>query len=67
MSLRVFHIIFIVVSILLSLFVAGWGIWFFATTGAVSGLLLSAVFAALGVALVLYGNRTFEKLKDLAS
>lgn len=66
MSLRLFHIIFIVVSILLSLFVAGWGVWFFSTTGAVSGLVLSAMFVALGVALVLYGNRTFEKLKELA-
>ncbi len=66
MSLRLFHIIFIVVSILLSLFVAGWGVWFFSTTGAVSGLVLSAVFALMGAALVWYGNRFFEKLKELA-
>lgn len=65
MSLRLFHVIFIVVSILLSAFVGGWGIWFYSTTGAVSGLVLSAVFLILGAALVWYGSRTFEKLKDL--
>ncbi len=65
MSLRLFHVIFIVVSVLLSVFVGGWGVWFFSTTGQVSGLALSAVFALMGVALVWYGNRYFEKLKEL--
>lgn len=66
MSLRLFHVIFIVVSVLLSVFVGGWGIWFFSTTGQASGLALSAVFILMGVALVWYGNRYFEKLKELA-
>lgn len=66
MSLRLFHVIFIVVSVLLSVFVGAWGIWFFSTTGQVSGLALSAAFALMGAALVWYGNRFFEKLKELA-
>ena len=61
MSLRVFHIVFIVVSVLLSLFVALWG--FQARTTA--GFTLAGVFLLSAVALIVYGKRTFRKLKEL--
>jgi dipeptide/tripeptide permease len=65
MSLRVFHIVFIIASVLLSLFVALWGLRRFMDTRDGSGLALGMVFFGLGFALVIYGKRVFRKLKDL--
>lgn len=61
MSLRIFHVVFIVVSVLLSVFVALWGLRAQTTTG----FGLAAVFIACAVALIVYGKRTFRKLKEL--
>ncbi len=65
MSLRIFHIIFITVSIALSLFVAIWGVREFMATRNGSALALAIVFFAGGVALVFYAGRAFRKLRDL--
>ena len=66
MSLRIFHIIFIVVSVILSLAIALWGIRQFSATGAMNGLVLGIVFLAAAAAMIVYGKRTFRKLKDLS-
>lgn len=66
MSLRIFHVIFIVVSLLLSLFSGVWGVWMFTTTRDGSSLAVGIVFLALAAALVVYGMKTFRKLKDLS-
>jgi hypothetical protein len=60
-----FHVVFIAVSILLSLFAGVWGIRLYAMTGEVSGLGVGVVFLALAATLVVYGVRTFRKLRDL--
>ena len=65
MSLRLFHVVFIAVSILLSLFAGVWGIRLYAMTGEASGLGVGLVFLALAATLVVYGVRTFRKLRDL--
>ncbi|HYS55815.1 MAG TPA: hypothetical protein VER58_18805 [Thermoanaerobaculia bacterium] len=66
MSLRIFHVIFITVSIALTLFVTVWGVREYMTTRSNSALMLAIVFLAGGVALVLYAGKAFRKLKDLS-
>jgi hypothetical protein len=58
MSLRAFHIIFIVVTVLLCLFVGLWGL----RQGSVA---LGVTFLALGAALIEYGRRFFRKLREI--
>lgn len=65
MSLRIFHVIFITVSIALSLFVTVWGVREFLETHRDGALALAVVFLLAGVLLVVYANRTFRKLRDL--
>ena len=66
MSLRIFHVIFITVSIALSVFVAIWGVREFLATRSNNALALAVVFLVGGVALVAYAGRAFRKLKDLS-
>jgi hypothetical protein len=66
MSLRIFHVIFIIASVVLSLFVAVWAVREYQTTGSVSALALGAVFLLAGGAMVEYGRRWFKKLKELS-
>ncbi len=66
MSLRIFHVLFIAFSIALSAMVAGWGIQQYLTLGDRGGLVLAAVFFVIGLALVLYGARYFQKLKEIS-
>lgn len=66
MSLRAFHIVFIVVSIVLSLVVTVWGVREYLSAGAVSALVVGVVAFASGVAMVIYGARFFGKLQELA-
>ena len=65
MSLRVFHIVFIIASIILSIWVGVWAIRFYQGAGGMSWLAMAVIFFALAVALVLYGVRVWEKLKEV--
>jgi hypothetical protein len=65
MSLRVFHIVFVTVSIALSIFVTIWGVREYVATRSTGALALSGVFLAAGVILVWYANRVFRKLREL--
>ena len=65
MSLRIFHIIFVTVSIALSVFVTIWGVREYVSTRSVGALVLALVFLALGVTLVFYAGRVFKKLREL--
>lgn len=65
MSLRVFHIVFIIVSVVLSLYVGLWGIREFADERDVSGLAIGVLFLVMAVGLTVYGRKTFRKLKEL--
>ncbi|MCZ6508488.1 MAG: hypothetical protein O7A04_10640 [Acidobacteria bacterium] len=65
MSLRAFHIVFIIVSIALSLVVAAWGIREFIVGGVISALLVGVAAMLTGTALVVYGTRFFRKLQEL--
>jgi uncharacterized membrane protein len=65
MSLRAFHIVFVVVTVVLSLYVALWGIRQFTQERSVSALTLSVLFLAMAVGLMIYGKKAFAKLRDL--
>jgi hypothetical protein len=66
MSLRIFHIVFVVICILLCLFVGIWGIRLYAATREALGLALGSIFLITGIALTVYGKRVYGKLKGLA-
>jgi len=65
MSLRIFHIIFVTVSIALSVFVTIWGVREYVLTRSSGALTLSGVFLVCGVVLVFYAGRVFRKLREL--
>jgi predicted membrane protein len=65
MSLRAFHIIFIIVTVLLSLFVTLWGIREFAQERSSMGLALAILFLVTAVAGIVYGKKAFTKLREL--
>ena len=65
MSLRAFHIVFIIVSISLSLYVAMWGIRQFAEDRSGGALALGVLFLLTAVGLGIYGKKAFAKLRDL--
>lgn len=66
MSLRIFHIVFVVVCILLCLFVGIWGFRLYLATREALGLALGSIFLISGVALTFYGQRVYGKLKGLS-
>jgi hypothetical protein len=65
MSLRIFHIVFIVVCVALTLFVSVWGIHEYVSARSNLALGMAVVFILAGVALVVYGTHTFRKLREL--
>jgi len=65
MSLRIFHIIFIIVCVGLSLCVGAWGIRDYMQERSLGALALAIGFLLGGVVLVLYGRSAYQKLRDL--
>lgn len=65
MSLRVFHIVFVIVTVVLSLYVALWGIREFAVARSTGALALGLLFLVTAVVMMIYGKKAFTKLKEL--
>jgi len=65
MSLKVFHIVFIVLTTVLSLYVALWGIREFAQQKSTGGLALGIVFFVMAVGLMVYGKKAYAKFKEI--
>ncbi len=65
MSLRAFHLLFIALSILMSAGVGGWGLQRWLAGGDTADLALGLFFFLFGFALVLYGVRTWRRLREL--
>ncbi len=65
MSLRIFHIVFIIAAFGLSVFVALWGFREWSATHSSAALVLALLFVACGVGLVVYGMVAVRKLRDL--
>ena len=65
MSLRVFHLVFVIATILLSLYVALWGIREFSAERNYGALGLAILFLVTAVALMIYGKKAAAKFKEL--
>jgi hypothetical protein len=65
MSLRIFHIVFISVSVVLTLFLVGWGIREFMAVQSIRGISMAVLGLVGGVLLIWYGIRVSHKLKEL--
>ncbi len=65
MSLRVFHIVFISVSVALTLYLTVWGVREFMVARSSLGITMAVVGLAGGATLIWYGKRVFHKLKEL--
>ena len=65
MSLRAFHIVFVIVTVALSLFVTMWGFREYAHEKSIGALALAILFLVTAVVLVIYGKKVFTKLKEL--
>lgn len=62
MSLKIFHIIFIVVSTLLSFGFAAWAFFYCLKMQAYFYCALGAASIIFGIAMIIYGNKFFKKL-----
>jgi hypothetical protein len=65
MSLRVFHLVFIAVSVALSAFVAAWGLREWNASHSTVALALAGLFFVSGVALIAYGVHAVRKFREL--
>jgi len=65
LSLRSFHVFFIAVSIALSAWVGAWGIAAWRRGEGASGLVLAALFLAVGAVLVVYFVRVRRKFRAM--
>lgn len=65
MSLRVFHIVFVIVTVALSLYIAVWGVREYSAERSTTGLAMAIIFFATAAGLVYYGKKVFHKLKEL--
>ena len=65
MSLKAFHLIFVIASILLGLGVGGWGIMEYRANGEINALIMGLIFLIMGVTLMIYGNRMLKKTKHI--
>jgi hypothetical protein len=65
MSLRAFHIVFVTLCVVLSAWVAAWGLREYGATRSNGALALAVLFILTGFALVVYGVRVYGKLREL--
>jgi TRAP-type C4-dicarboxylate transport system permease small subunit len=65
MSLRVFHVVFIIVCVAFSLFMAIWGVTEYRNAQTSTTLAVGIIFGFATVALLVYGVKAFKKLKDI--
>ncbi len=65
MSLKAFHIVFISLSILLSLGIGGWGIQSYVSDSNDIGIRIGLFFILLGIGLVYYELKFIQKFKHV--
>ncbi len=65
MSLKVFHLVFIALSVLMAAMVGGWGIHRYLAAGGTRELVLGVAFFVAGAALVVYGLRVLRKFREM--
>jgi len=65
MSLKAFHLVFVIASILLGFCVGGWGILEYRNNGEITTLIMGLVFLTMGVGLIIYGKRMLKNTKHI--
>ena len=65
MSLKAFHIFFIAISMLLGMFVGGWGVRQYLMNDSYGSLALGLFFFASAFVLLAYGLKFIEKVEEL--
>ncbi len=65
MSLKAFHIFFIAVSMLLGMFVGGWGVRQYMINDSFGSLVLGLFFFASAFVLLAYGLKFIRMVEDL--
>ena len=65
MSLRIFHLVFIALSVLMAALVGGWGFNRYLVDGGSSGLVLGVGFFLTGAALLVYGVKVLRKFREI--
>jgi hypothetical protein len=66
MSLKAFHIVFIVASILLAFFFGAWLLHDFAATRQAAELIVGILSILAGLGLIAYGKSILRKLKHIS-
>jgi hypothetical protein len=66
MSLKAFHIVFVVASILLAFFFGGWLMHDYLATREVAELVVGILSILAGVGLICYGKSILRKLKHIS-
>jgi hypothetical protein len=64
-SLKIFHIVFISLSVLLSAGLGAWGLERYLTGGSLEGLALGSLFFVTGAVLLVYGIKFWKKMKEI--
>ena len=65
MSLKIVHICFIALAVLLSAGLAAWGVESYLDEGSTQGLVLGVLFFVTGAVLLVYGVRFWKKMKEI--
>ena len=66
MSLKAFHIVFVVASILLAFFLGGWLMHDYFATREVAELVVGVLSVLAGIGLICYGKSILRKLKHIS-
>ena len=65
MSLRIFHLVFIALSILMAALVGGWGVNRYLADGGAGDLALGLGFFLSGAVLLVYGVNVLRKFREI--
>jgi hypothetical protein len=66
MSLKTFHIVFVIISVALAFFFGGWLLHEYSLDGAKSQLIAGLASFVAGVGLIWYGKSVLRKLKHIS-
>jgi hypothetical protein len=66
MSLKAFHIVFIVLSIVMAFFCGAWLLYQYSQTRDAAQLIVGIVLVLAGGALIIYGKSVLRKLKHIS-
>jgi len=65
MSLKIVHVVFIALSVVLSAGLGAWGVQSYVAEGSVQGLAFGGLFFVTGAVLLIYGIKFWKKMKEL--